>query len=397
MVTHTFSRTDGQGRVNLEVARHLAEAGHEVTLISTAVDPPLAALPGVAWRAVPIPSWLRGALFRYQVFALGARRAIRREPSGFDIVHLNGFIAYHPADVNASHFVHADWLKSPHHVSRVARGADAAYQWSVTVLNVGWERRAYRVARRVVAVSEAVRDSLADDVGIDTAKIEVIPNGVDTAEFRPLAPGETNALRAELGLSGGTFVAFFAGDIRTNRKNLDLALHSVGRLGPGFHLAVAGGAAGSPYPAMARDLKIADRVHFLGHRADVPALLRGANALAFASHYDPYALVIPEAMASGVPVVTAPSVGASSLIRQGENGFVLRDSSDLEGMTAALQHLAADPSSAARIGAAGRALAETLSWGAMARRYEALYQEVLAEKHRAARGRRLRDVRGAEG
>ncbi len=65
-------------------------------------------------------------------------------------------------------------------------------------------------------------------------------------------------------------LALFVGDIRSRRKNLELVLHALTEV-RGLHLAVVGDTARSPYPAMAAELGVMDRVHFLGYRRDVPS------------------------------------------------------------------------------------------------------------------------------
>ncbi|MBW4418220.1 MAG: glycosyltransferase family 4 protein [Myxacorys californica WJT36-NPBG1] len=380
IVTHKVIHTDGQGRVNYELVRYLLQQGHCVTLIATDVDLELAAKPNLVWNRVPIPAWVPSALLQNQVFALKARYILNQHANEFDIVHLNGCITYYSADVNSSHFVHSNWLKCAYHPAQLSNGLSSAYQWLYTAINAVWEQRSYARSQVVIAVSDFVKQSLVEDAKISAAKISVIPNGVDPNEFRPLQTGEENRLRRELNLSDAAFLIFFAGDIKLNRKNLDLVLRSLPHLDPNLHLVVAGVTEGSPYPAMAQALQLCDRVHFLGYRTDIPVLLRGADAFAFPSHYDPFSLAVVEALASGIPVITAPSVGASTLICSGENGFVLKSSNDLDGMIAILNRLERDRAVAKSIGSAGRVTATRLSWEAMASCYEAVYKELINQR-----------------
>jgi glycosyltransferase involved in cell wall biosynthesis len=377
IATYDLTRTIGQGRINYELAYHLARRGHEVVLVSASLTPPLRDAPGVTWRRITIPLWVRGGLARYQAFALLSRRAIRRER--YDILHLNGFTSYHPADVNVSMFVHAHWIRSPFYRQSRNGPVYSLYHRVFSALNAACERWAYRSARAVVALSPFVRDSLVTEHGIDPARIAVISPGVDTEEFRPCAPGEPVPVRELLSLPEDAFLLFFAGEIKSNRKNLDLALRTMARMDDRCHLIVAGAVEGSPYPALARELGVAGRTHFLGHRNDIATLMRGTDAFVFASHYDPYALVVTEAMASGVPVITAPSVGAAGVIRDGENGFVLPRSDDLDAVVRVVCRLRDDSSFARATARAARATAERLSWEAMTEEYEALYERILEE------------------
>lgn len=381
IVTHVFSRTDGQGRVNLEVARHLAERGHTLIGVASEMDAQLREHPNVTWIPVPAARRIPTALLRYQDFAIRSARAVRRVRDRVDVVQLNGAISYAHGDVNACHFVHSSWLRSPYHVSSHSGGLYGAYQRTNTWLNAGWERRAYGSADAVVAVSDVVQRDLVADVGVPGARITVIPNGVDTDEFRPLN-GEPNALRQAIPGASPPHLTLFVGDVRTNRKNLDVVLRALAQLDERFHLAVVGDHSGGPYPACAAELGLTSRVHFLGHRQDVPSLVRGADALAFTSHYDPWGLVVLEAMASGVPVIVSPAAGAAIVIDDGVTGFRLRTSHDVEGVAATLRRLADAPGWARSVGVAAREVAERHSWTNMADAYEQIYFRV-ADARRA--------------
>jgi glycosyltransferase involved in cell wall biosynthesis len=364
IVTHRFVKGDGQGRVNYEVARRAAGAGHRVTLLASDVAPDLLALPNVAWvRIAPPP--LPTALLRHHAFAVRTGRWVRANRHSFDVVQGNGACTTAPVDVSAAHFVHAGWLRSGRYAP--GRGARGAYQRLYTAANVVLERRAFAAARTVVAVSAKVAGELAA-VGVEPARIRVIHNGVDTSEFRP-GPAD----RRGLGLPEGVFLALFAGDLRTYRKNLDTVLRAM-LAAPDVHLAVAGDAERSPFPATAGSLGVGDRVRFLGARRDMPALMRAADAFVFPSRYEPSGLVLLEALASGLPVATVRTAGAAELVTP-ECGVVLDDPEDAGALARALRALAADPDRRAAMSRAAVGVARGLSWEAMADRYLGAYAE----------------------
>lgn len=381
IVTHVFSLNDGQGHVNYEIAQYLADQGHQVCLVATEAADELVNHPNIQFFQVVVPAWLKVDLLRNQFFALKVSKLLRQQVQPLDIVHLNGSIAYYPADVNASHFVHSSWLKSDYHPFRLRPWRlRSLYQLLYNGLNAVWEKRAYRVARHTVAVSEFVQSSLIKDCGTNPDQIHVIWNGVDNEVFRPLQPEEPNQLRCELDLASDSFISIFIGDLKTNRKNLDLVLHALTQLPDSIHLAVVGKADGSIYPAMAASLGIENRVHFLGYRRDIPKLFRGADAFAFPSNYDPASLVVLEAMASGLPLITTCSVGNSALVEHDRTGFVLEHNDDLVGLVKTLGELATDAQLAHTVGTASRLSAEAYGWKIMAKQYLVLYQKILREK-----------------
>lgn len=379
IVTHLVHPRDGQGRVNYELTRYLLARGHEVTLFASEVEPDLRMAANLRWEEITIPAGIPDAI-RWLLFALKVRlRLDRATRATFDILHLNGAIAPVAGDVNTSHFVHASWRRLAPVSGFSPRDL---YQRLVTAICVWCERRAYASATQIVAVSDVVREALVDDSSVPQRRIEVIYNGVDLTEFRPRVPADLRVLRRPLGLSPDALLVLLVGDARSPRKNLDLVLQAIARAGRRFHLVVVGRAAGGPYPAMAATLGIADRTHFVGTRGDVADCLRDADIVFCPSHYEPASLVLLEAMATGLPVITAPAVGNATFIVDRRNGYLLAGSHDVDGAVQALGLLGNDPELRRRVGRAARETASFLDWKRMGRQYEDLYVELLEARYR---------------
>ena len=367
IVTHKIGRGDGQARVNYEIARQAADRGWQVTLVTGELAPDLQARANVIWQRICRTtkySALAGDLY----FARRSARWLRAHRGDFDVVHVNGAVTRGASDVNAAHFAHGAWLRSPVHPCRVRGGAHGAYQWLYSTLNARWEKPAFADAGIVVAVSESIRRELRE-IGVPDAKIRTIVNGVDLDEFRP---GKED--RAALGLPPGVPLALFAGDLRLARKNLDTVLRGVARA-PRLHLAVCGDARHSPYPDMAAQLDIADRVHFLGFRRDMAAIMRGCDFLAFPSRYEPFGLVLLEALASGLPVLTAQTTGGANILTP-DCGAVLADAGDDAGMARIMQTWINDPARLLAMKTQARQVAQQHGWAQMADAYLRLYSEI---------------------
>lgn len=375
IVTHVVRENDGQGRVNYEIVRAALAAGHHVTVLGSELA---SALQGhERLRFVEIrESRLPTNLLKYQMFALRSGAWIRAHRKDFDIVQVNGFISWARADVNAVHFVHDGWYRCGFYPFRVTGGAYAAYQVLYARVNAWCERWAFRHSRVIVPVSRKVGDEVRAH-GIDADALHVIHNGVDAAQF---APGASE--RARFGLPAQPFMLLFAGDLRVSRKNLDAVLRALANTPANVHLAVAGILRNSPYPALARELGVAGRVHFLDLVIDMPALMRSVDAFVFPSRYEAMSLVMLEALAAALPVVTVSTAGGAEVI-DSRCGVVLDNPEDIEGLAQAITRLAADPAYARAMGEAARELAKTLTWQAMAARYLSLY-ETLAMRSDAA-------------
>ncbi|MBD2487214.1 glycosyltransferase family 4 protein [Aulosira sp. FACHB-615] len=367
IVTHKLKKGDGQGRVNYEVAQEAILRGHQLTLLASEISPELTQNNQVNWVQIPVDGY-PSEFIRNFIFAYKSASWLQKNRSEIDLLKINGAITNVAADVNAVHFVHSSWLRSPVHISRVRRDAYGFYQWLYTALNARWEKQAFQRAKVVVAVSEKVAQELIN-IGVPRDRIRVIVNGVDLQEFIPGI-----ASRQKLNLPENVNLGLFAGDIRTPRKNLDSVLQALVKV-PDLHLAVVGSTDGSPFPQLAADLGISERVHFLGYRRDIAEIMRAVDLFVFPSRYEACTLVLLEALASGLPVITATATGGAELVTP-ECGIVLPDSDDVEALAAALSSLASDRTLIQQMGQAARAVAQQHSWSTMAQTYMDLFEEL---------------------
>ncbi len=367
IVTHKIQKGDGQGRVNYEVALEAIRRGHHLTLLASEISPELAENSRVNWIKIPVNGYPT-EFIRNFIFAQKSGAWLRKHRHEVDLIKVNGAITKGASDVNAVHFVHNSWWRSPVHISRHRQDLYGLYQWLYTAINASAEKQAFRESKVVIAVSGKVADELVN-IGVPREKIRVIVNGVDLQEF---APGISH--RQKLGLPENVNLALFAGDIRTTRKNLDSILQALVKV-PNLHLAVVGKTEGSPFPELANALGISERVHFLGYRRDVAEIMRAVDFFVFPSRYEACSLVLLEAMASGLPVITATATGGAELVTP-EAGIILPDTDDINALSAALL-LLTDNILRQQMGKAARNIAEQHSWSIMAQTYLDLFTELM--------------------
>lgn len=366
VVTHSVIKGDGQGRVNYEVVAEALRQGHQVTIVASQLDRELEQNNLLNWIYIPVKTFPT-ELIRNLAFSWQSAKWLKKNRSQFDIVKINGAITSVSAELNAVHFVHSSWLKSPVHTWQQRKDFYGLYQWFYTFLNAYWEKQAFARAKKIVAVSRKVKQELLD-IGVSDDRIEVITNGVDLQEF---APGASD--RGSLGLPNDVVLALFAGDIRTPRKNLDTVLQAISQVS-NLHLAVAGDTKDSPYPQLAEKLGISSRVHFLGYRRDMSNLMKAVDLFIFPSRYEACSLVLLEAMASGIPVITAQTSGGAELVSP-ECGFVLSDPDDLTALTGVLEQLTKAPQLRQKMGLQARQTAEQNGWTQMANKYLELFKK----------------------
>ena len=368
IVTRSVIRGDGQGRANYEIVHEALRRNHQVTLLANDIAPEFQQNPQVRWVSFP-DKRLATQLLRCVSFDRRSAAWLRQHRHEFDVVQVYGATTSAPSDVNTAQFVHSAWLRSPVHISRMRHDFYGAYQWLYTSLNARWEKAAFQRATVVIAVSQQVGREL-EAIGIPQERIRVILNGVDLEEF---SPGKAD--RQQFGFPEAASVALFAGDIRTNRKNLDTVLNALVQV-PDIHLAVVGGTSGSSYPKLAEELGVKERVHFLGYRRDLPEIMRAVDFFVFPSRYEPFGMVVTEAMASGLPVITTETTGAAEVVTPA-CGIVLSDSEDTEGLSQALNLLTRNPDQRKQMGKVARLIAEQHSWSSKAQSYIELFEETV--------------------
>jgi glycosyltransferase involved in cell wall biosynthesis len=367
VVTQNLARGGGQPRVNYELVRHCISEGIEVTAVAEGVAQDLLDR-GVTWKRVNA-GLLKPEIAHTRLFAPQADAAVASIENEVDLVLANGYVLRRPHAINVSHFVHGAYRRTTWGSSEGDSTLQRWYQNLYTRCNARWELQSYRVASRIVAVSAKVKEELIS-IGIDPEKIEVILNGVDLDEFKPGAES-----RDALGLPEGVPLALFVGDIRTARKNLDTVLLALQELSS-VHLAVVGDAARSPFPAMVKSMGLEARVRFLGYRRDVARLMRASDLFVFPSRYEACSLALLEALASGLPVVSAITAGGSEIIGS-DCGYVMNQPDNTAELITIMRELLSHGTDLAPFRLAARAVAEAHGWAAMGRAYVQAFEHYL--------------------
>ncbi len=233
-----------------------------------------------------------------------------------------------------------------------------------------------RFADRVVVNAEALRPR-----GAAAARTDVIPSGVDTDVFRPRADFRAVA-RARIGVDPAHPVIGTVGRLE-RRKGTDVLVAAAAELVkkglPDLRVVVVGdGPLRDELPLLAARLGIADRVHMLGDRSDVPEMLAALDVFVLPSRSEGMSNALLEAMASALPVV-ATAVGGNPEAVSAETTGMLIPPDDPTTMADAVLRLVTSPALASELGrAARRRVEERYGAQAMVRRLEAVYDAVAA-------------------
>jgi glycosyltransferase involved in cell wall biosynthesis len=216
-------------------------------------------------------------------------------------------------------------------------------------------------ATRIAAASSFTRKTLVDH-GVDPAKIRVIPYGVDCERFALQHRPESRPLR---------FI--FVGLVNA-RKGVPLLLDAWRKLhAAGAELWLVGRTSPAVQPLLP-DLPGLRYCGAVPHD-EVSTLMQQCDALVFPSYFEGFGLVLLEAMACGLPVITTTPTAGLDLVAEGENGWVL-EPGDLERLTETMTYCLEHQREIAEMGRQARATAERFTWSSYGDRWIQLLSEV---------------------
>jgi UDP-glucose:(heptosyl)LPS alpha-1,3-glucosyltransferase len=206
----------------------------------------------------------------------------------------------------------------------------------------GWiENAPYRSnpLPRIVAISDMVKQDMMRWYRIPSERIAVIYNGVDVERFHPRNRQFRPEVRRRHGVGEELLILFVSNNFRM--KGLGYLLQALALLkqedSPAVKLLILGRDHSAPYLRIAGKLGVSDEVIFAGSTKEPEKYYGAADLLVHPTFYDACSLTVLEALASGLPVITSLSNGASGLVRHGEEGWLLEDPGDVDGLRKGIQ------------------------------------------------------------
>jgi len=300
----------------------------------------------------------------------------------FDVIHLHHPFIFGAEAVWAASRLHGVPYVVTHHNDLIGPGLRRSLFATYSALS---SRIVFGGARRIVVVSRdhALSCNLAPLFERRQDRVVEIPNGVDTQLFQPQLDGQP--LRQRYGLAPSATVLLFVSplDRAHHYRRLDLLMEAVRRLHrPALHLLVVGdGDQAAHYRALAERLGLGNRVHFLGKVAqtDLPSIYAAADIVVLPSHLqESFGLVLIEAMACGKPVIASSLPGVRAVVRDGEDGLLVR-AGDVDELAEKICYLVDDRQLRCEMGWRGRAKVEAeYAWHRVIPRLMQLYEAALS-------------------
>jgi len=314
-----FSPTGGAERYLLRLASGLAAKGHPITLYCEDWSP----------RENPFQSVRKIESNDPVSFArkIAAQPLKDRHDIIFSLERVPGCDLYRAGDG-----LHADWLAYRHSFSPImGRIRTLLRPKNQQLCNLEAEIFAPNGVRRVICNSQFVADQIIKRFQFPSERIDIVHNGVPYQQF---SMGDRALGRRALKLAADDYVVLLVGAGK-ERKGHAIARRAVEKAGKGTKLIIID----SP-PSVA-----------------MPHVYAAADVFLLPTLYDPFANVTLEALAAGLPVITSAQNGASEIIEEGKNGFILPRANDTKLIADLLVQLA-DPDYRATFKQPAQALAQ---------------------------------------
>ncbi|MBI1827798.1 MAG: glycosyltransferase family 4 protein [Planctomycetes bacterium] len=250
----------------------------------------------------------------------------------------------------------------------------------------------------VVAISKYVARQLKEHYRLPDDRIRLIYNGVNADDSTAEQRAENRArVRQEYGIEDRELLVlqvahnFRLKGVQTWMRALSILKHrEVAGTGkePGLHRPVRslliGRGETARWHRLAEQLGIQSVLTFVGSTNRIQQFYHAADVLVHPTYYDPCSRVVLEAMASGVPAVTTPWDGASEMIENGKNGFILDDPSNAD-MLASTVEMLADANLRKSVGEAAREVREKVSMARHTEQMLELYAELMDHPSRISK------------
>ncbi len=379
----------GPARVTAALVERLCEH-HQVSVFSHTID-------GIDLSKIKyhrVPAVTRPKFLAYMTFLVSSTIILavlsHLTKKGFDIIHSSGYCCAFPVDVVTSHFCEKEGLRlenssvieMPHiGIGQALKALDhrAYRRLAAFVEGLMFGHNSHKVC---IAVSQSMKSEFIRHYGDVAEGVIVIPNGVDLKMFSPANRHVyRESLRRKYDIPSGELVLMFAGG-DWERKGVHYLIEALALLSRlEVRLVIIGSGDEEFYGQLAELKQVRERVIFVSHSSNLSKYYAASDVFVLPTLYEPFGLVIVEAMASGLPVIASRVAGAADVIVDGVNGLLLREPSDVSEVAAKIELLLSNAELRKTMGGHARKTAGNLSWDHVATKVMDVYVGILAGRH----------------
>lgn len=364
-IVHEYNRHIGHARYVAELVSRF-KTDHEVHVFTSEWEEPEPDRIHFHY----VPAWRWKTLTSVLTSILPSTFMVRGQ---FDIIHSQGLCGLRQ-DISTAHFIQSCWLDSLRKQGRSLGLATPIWRLVVAPL----ERLALgkSLCKRVIAISKRVQADLSSQYG-RSESVSLIYHGVDLIRFCPQNREKyRSVMRAKIGIGDHDRLALFVGNLQ---KGAAAAIESLFKV-PDVKLLLVTGSNNSKEKQLVSRLGLESRVYWQPLSKQVEQYFACADCFVFPTLFEPFGMVISEAMASGLPVITSKDAGASELIRHGESGWLVEKPWDSEAISQGLRTIFSEPGLSLKMGHRARLAIEPYTWDRCASETLDVYREVIREK-----------------
>jgi UDP-glucose:(heptosyl)LPS alpha-1,3-glucosyltransferase len=230
----------------------------------------------------------------------------------------------------------------------------------------------------VVAISQRVKQEVLRNYPfVDAERVHVIYSGVNLQEFHPKHRKKASAIRKKFTIPQDEKLLLFVGN-PFGRKGLESLIRALSILkSEEYVLLVSGNDDPTPYQKLAKGLGIIHRIRWnIGLTYAINQFFAASDIFVLPTRYEPFGLVILEAMASGLPPITSRIAGAAELIEDGKEGLLIENPHDVEEIASKINLLLGDDSLLRRMRKRCRQKAEKYPWSRTAHLMLRVFEQV---------------------
>jgi glycosyltransferase involved in cell wall biosynthesis len=354
-----FPRVGGVEIVVSNLARCQKELGHGVTVIT----PKIRGIDNKVSVPYRVVHYSRPSSKRFLTRQVLGRLLWEHYKTPFDILHCHSAYPHGYVAAAFSNLTGVPVVVTPHGPTDIMR-EDQIRQNPILEKRMA---KGLRTAAGITAISRDILKEILSVGGIPEDKVRIIPNGINLADFK-------NVEAVSLG-----YPYIFAMGRMVHQKGFDHLIRAfvhVAEKEPNLSLLLAGeGVLRRDYEQLVRDLNLTERIQFLGlvQGSRKIALMKGAEFFVCPSRFEPFGIVVLEALAAGVPVVANPVGGIVDIVEDRIHG-VLVDATVPEQLAEAILSLHDSPEDRLRMGEAALEKSVTYDWSAINRQYLEAYQ-----------------------
>jgi len=302
----------------------------------------------------------------------------------FDIVHSHEGGQSLTHDIITAHACHRGWIKLANEMNKkndpilrywfykIGRELLPTNRLVLEVEKYNYKNKHYK---KIIAVSTNLKKQIMDCYNVPSEDIVVIPNGVDCNKFKPNSEIREKIRRKHKINEEEVVINFSGTDF--NKKGLKYFINSLKLIkAKNFKVFVIGKDNPKPYKDLASRLGVLHKIVFAGFVPDISEYYAASDIFVFPTLYEPFGLVITEAMASGLPVITSKIAGAAEIMEDGKDGLFLKDPTNPEEITEKINILVEDENLRKQMSKNARKTAEKYSWDKVAKKTLDVYEEI---------------------